>query len=195
MALHWSMPLLEDLLPQELRERLMEIHVDPSFIIPEKDELKVFDGTSGEVIKKLSLPQGTMRAQRRRMRAFCSVGIDVNVGNLYSAIQSILNSLCTQYGYELEQLDYDTDNLGVSAIFKNGQIVKGTTVVGCDGPHSKVREVLLGKDKASVTPVKLVHCNISTNYADPEQAKSVRSVDPIWCLVFCPEIMLVQTSK
>jgi hypothetical protein len=78
MGIHWALPQLEALLPPDLAVRLKEAQNDPFWEAPEKDTFKIYNGLDGEVLKALPLPR-TIRVSRRKMRAFCSQGIDVKV--------------------------------------------------------------------------------------------------------------------
>jgi hypothetical protein len=80
MAIHWSLPQLEAPLPSELRARLKEAQNDPFWDAPEEDFFKLCDGLDGTVLKALPIPK-TIRVSRRKMRALCSEGIDVQVRN------------------------------------------------------------------------------------------------------------------
>jgi hypothetical protein len=76
MGIHWSLPQLEALLPPDLRVRLKEAQNDPFLDAPEKDDMKIFNGLDGTILKALPIPR-TIRVSRRKMRAFCSQDIDV----------------------------------------------------------------------------------------------------------------------
>jgi len=80
MAIHWSLPQLEALLPSELRARLKEAQNDPFWDAPEEDFFKLYNGLDGTVLKALPIPK-TIRVSRRKMRALFSEGIDVQVRN------------------------------------------------------------------------------------------------------------------
>jgi len=76
MTIHWSLPQLEALLPPDLSARLNEAQNDPFLDALEQDVLKTYNGMNGEVLKALPLPR-MIRVSRRKLRAFCSQGIDV----------------------------------------------------------------------------------------------------------------------
>lgn len=67
--------------------------------------------------------------------------------------------------------------------------------MGADGPNSRVREYLLGPEKARVTPIDLLHFNIVTCYGDAEKAKYLRSNHPIWSMVVYPGMVVLISSK
>jgi hypothetical protein len=76
MGIHWSLPLLEALLPPDLRVRLKEAQNDPFMVAKDQDEMRIYNGLDGTILKALPIPR-TIRVSRRKMRAFCSQGIDV----------------------------------------------------------------------------------------------------------------------
>lgn len=78
MGIHWSLPLLEKLLPADLFSRLRETQNDPFYEPQDSDLLQMYSGKSGEVLK--ALPMGKIiRVSRRKLRKFLTEGIDVQV--------------------------------------------------------------------------------------------------------------------
>jgi hypothetical protein len=80
MSIHWSRPLLEQLLPDELLARLREAAVDPSFDSSAEGGYVVpfYNGKTGEHI--ISMPmKNAIRVSRRKMRALCSEGLEIQV--------------------------------------------------------------------------------------------------------------------
>jgi hypothetical protein len=76
MGIHWSLPQLEALLPPDLRMRLKEAQNDPFLDAPDKDDMIIYNGLDGTILRALPIPR-TIRVSRRKMRAFCSQGINV----------------------------------------------------------------------------------------------------------------------
>lgn len=86
-----------------------------------------------------------------------------------------------QYDRQLVDVKYDSD--GVTAIFANGTESRGTLIVGCDGPKSAVRDLLLGPEKAAAQPLnEVIHCNTSICFNDAEKARFIRSSHPGTCV-------------
>ncbi|KAE8441210.1 hypothetical protein EG329_005610 [Mollisiaceae sp. DMI_Dod_QoI] len=165
MGIHWSLPQLEALLPPDLRVRLKEAQNDSFLDAPDQDDMKIYNGLDGTILKALPIPR-TIRVSRRKMRAFCSQDID--------------------YGYDLASIRYEES--GVTAIFTNGEHIAGSIIIGTDGPKSKVREVLLGPE-ADVTPLEIVHSNVAVTYGDAEKAKFVRSAHPVFSFAVRPGVL------
>src|SRR5436190_8141062 len=76
MGMHWAVPMLKSLLPEDLCARLNEAQNDPSLKPQPQDVVRIYDGRSGQILKELPNP-GMIRVSRRKMRALCSQGIDV----------------------------------------------------------------------------------------------------------------------
>jgi len=85
-----------------------------------------------------------------------------------------------QYDRQLVDIKYDPES--VTAVFANGHDAKGSLLVGCDGPKSAVRNLLVGADKGAALPLsEIIHCNISHCYGDVEKAKFLRTAHPGMC--------------
>lgn len=77
MSIHWSRPLLAELLPAELLARLPEAQVDPSFNEPYS--VAFHNGGTGAFLMAMPMPGNAVRVSRRRMRKLCAEGIEVQV--------------------------------------------------------------------------------------------------------------------
>ena len=75
----------------------------------------------------------------------------------------------------------------MTATFKDGDKVSGTVLVGADGPRSSVRDLILGKEKATATPLNIVHSNVAVTYHDAEKSRFVRTAHPVFSMVLHPE--------
>jgi 2-polyprenyl-6-methoxyphenol hydroxylase-like FAD-dependent oxidoreductase len=164
MTIHWSKPLLEKLLPTDLWDRLHEAQADPSFDARDAAEYSIpfYDLKTGKHLKSAPVPNA-IRVSRRKMRAFCAQGIDI------------------QYGKSIVGIEYDEDKSTVNALFADGTSLTGSIIIGADGHRSKVRELILGKEKAALSPipggVQLVGFRVC--YNDAEKARHVRQLHPI----------------
>jgi 2-polyprenyl-6-methoxyphenol hydroxylase-like FAD-dependent oxidoreductase len=82
MALHWGLPMLEELLPSHLADRLQHDAVpDPSLNYSEypNNATAVYDGPSGKKIRDITSDGKFLRVSRRKLRALCGEGVDVQV--------------------------------------------------------------------------------------------------------------------
>ena len=78
MGLHWSLPLLEQILPAHLWEELREAQTDPHWEAPEADVVPIYNGLTGDLLKNIPIPK-TIRYSRRKMRANLTKGVTVKV--------------------------------------------------------------------------------------------------------------------
>ena len=99
-----------------------------------------------------------------------------------------------QYGCELVSIS-DGPQRTIQATFQNARIATGTIILGADGAKSKVRELLLGPEKAAITPMEIVHANVAVKYNDAEIARLVRSAHPSFCTAVHPKGIVFLASK
>ncbi|KAL1296774.1 hypothetical protein AAFC00_000237 [Neodothiora populina] len=188
MGIHWGLPLMESLLPDKMRASLArETYTDPNLDWEKSpcNHMRMFNGLTGETIKDVPVQGKIVRVSRRKLRAFLSQGIDVQVRNLLW-LGDIRLYLC-KYDRQLIDIKYETN--GVIAEFANGIEAKGNLIVGCDGPQSAVRTLLLGPDEATAQPLTdVVHCNTNYIVGDADKARFLRSSHPAWAVCMHPEL-------
>lgn len=181
MGIHWSLPLLADLLPAGLLTRLAkEATVDPSldYKTPPTNGSRIYDGLTGKVVKELSSESVLLRVSRRKLRTFCTEGIDI------------------KSGHTLDSFQCNNDGTTITATFRNGEKHTGTVLVGADGPRSDVRSHLLGPEKAKVSPQKgVVSISTIVQYGDAEKAAFVRSAHPVWSMMIHPEAFIFFSAQ
>jgi 2-polyprenyl-6-methoxyphenol hydroxylase-like FAD-dependent oxidoreductase len=73
----------------------------------------------------------------------------------------------------------DDEKDGVTAHFADGSTYSGDILVGADGPKSKVREMLVGAEKARSSPVGINYNKAIVKYGDTEKSKYIRSFHPV----------------
>jgi hypothetical protein len=83
MSIHWSRSLLDELLPENLVERLREAQNDASFdsSLTNGFDVAFYNGKTGEHLKDQPMTNA-IRVSRRKMRAFCAQDIDILVGTM-----------------------------------------------------------------------------------------------------------------
>lgn len=92
MGIHWALPQLEGLLPTELKDQLKQVSVDPFLDAPDSNSIRIWNGKDGGILKEIPGPR-TLRFSRRKLREFCTQGIDIKVSLdtvSYSTIGMIL---------------------------------------------------------------------------------------------------------
>jgi hypothetical protein len=88
MAIHWSLPLLKEILPEEVYSKLPEIACNPTLGI-HSGLYPIINGDTGDMITGVPYTNG-LRVPRSKMRSMCSEGINVQVsGSLSKRDQSL----------------------------------------------------------------------------------------------------------
>jgi 2-polyprenyl-6-methoxyphenol hydroxylase-like FAD-dependent oxidoreductase len=167
LAVHWSIPILEKLLPVELFNRLSEAQCDPAHDRGADETIELRNSETGDILKIISTP-GMKRVSRKKLRSLCGEGIDV------------------LWGKTLDEVTYDVDGAGLTAHFADSSVYHGDLLLGADGPKSKVREILLGVEKSRNSSVEIVFNMIIVKYGDAKKAMHVRSAHPVNCLGYNP---------
>ncbi|KHN94879.1 Aromatic-ring hydroxylase-like protein [Metarhizium album ARSEF 1941] len=159
MAIHWALPLLKDILPEQLYAKMSVIACNPTVGI-HSGLYPIINGETGELITGVPYENG-LRVPRSRMRALAAEGIHV------------------QYGKLVTDIAFNESGRGVVATLSDGTIVPGTMIIGADGPKSTVRQFAMGSaDKAAVTKFPIFHTNMTVCYNDADKAKTVRHQYP-----------------
>lgn len=133
MGVHWGIPCLQALIPEELFDTIEAAQVDPNWPISDTDRLELKDGSTGELIKAVDSSK-FYRLRRDKFRHMLLQGINV------------------VWGKELVDIEYSSDGVTVTACFADGSRDSGNLVIGTDGPHSRVRQLLVGEERAKVEP-------------------------------------------
>lgn len=94
----------------------------------------MYNGETGELIKEI-VSSKFYRLRRDKFRAMLLKGIPVHWDKCLSGIS------------------HSADGERVTARFTDGTEDTGCILVGCDGPHSTARGLLVGSGKAKVTPI------------------------------------------
>lgn len=134
MGMHWAVPSLQSIIPEDIFARIQSTLTDPNIPVPSNDTLRFFNGQNGELINEISsLP--VYRLRRSKIRALLMEGLDVREGK------------------RLVDVEYSKDGITVTARFADGAEDTGYLLVGSDGPHSSVRTLLVGAENAKTTPI------------------------------------------
>lgn len=134
MGLHWAVPALQYLMPDELLARIQGTQTDPNIPTQDADQLPFTNGQTGELIGELKSDK-IYRLRRDKIRALLLEGLDV------------------RWGKAISDLTYSADGRKITARFADGTEDTGSLLIASDGPHSTVRTLLIGSEKAKVTPI------------------------------------------
>ncbi|KAK1141608.1 hypothetical protein N8T08_008872 [Aspergillus melleus] len=158
LTLHWALPALYELLPEDIKSRLPETFVNKEAVKNgDKGRYQFFDLATGEAL--CSVPAAErIRVSRSRFRQLLTSGVDV------------------QWSKALEDVQYHDDSVTVR--FEDGTSYRGSIVVACDGSRSRVRRTLYPlKYRNAPLPIQLL--GATTRYS-VEQAAAVRALDPFF---------------
>jgi 2-polyprenyl-6-methoxyphenol hydroxylase-like FAD-dependent oxidoreductase len=130
------------------------------------DTFGLYNGKTGELLKAL-LTGRMRRFSRRKLRALISEGVDV------------------KYGKTLSSISYDDSGSGVSAHFTDGTSVSRDVLIGTDAPRSKVRELVVGKERSEARPAGVVAAIVRSKYT-VEQALELRQHASLMTIAYHP---------
>lgn len=136
MGAHWGLEPLRHLVPEKVLEQLESTQVDPHVPTKDTDRLPFINGKTGELLTEIQSSK-FYRVRRDKFRRMLMDGLSDHL----------------HWGKAINDLVYSDDKLSVTAKFADGTQDTGCLLVATDGPHSTVRTLLLGEDKAKVTPV------------------------------------------
>ncbi|KAK7721067.1 hypothetical protein SLS64_001361 [Diaporthe eres] len=159
MAIHWALPLLQKILPDNVFAKVSDIACNPTVGI-HSGLYPIIHGESGQLITGVPYENG-LRVPRSKMRKLSAEGINV------------------EYGKLLTNVVFPEDGVGVIAHFADGTVVHGSMIIGADGPRSKLREIAVGNaEDAATTKFQIFHTNMTVCYNDAEKALFVRKQYP-----------------
>ncbi|KAM5343379.1 hypothetical protein ACJ41O_011916 [Fusarium nematophilum] len=136
MGLHWGLEPLQHLVPQQTLKQLESTQVDPHVPTKDTDRLPFINGQTGELLTEIKSSK-FYRVRRDKFRRMLMDGLHDHL----------------HWGKAISNISYSDDNLSVTAKFTDGTQDTGCILVATDGPHSTVRTLLLGEEKAKVTPI------------------------------------------
>jgi 2-polyprenyl-6-methoxyphenol hydroxylase-like FAD-dependent oxidoreductase len=74
---------------------------------------------------------------------------------------------------------FNESGYGAIATFSDGTVIRGSIIIGADGPRSTVREFLMGgEENARVSKFPIFHTNMTVCYGDADKARYLRQRFP-----------------
>ncbi|KAM0799790.1 hypothetical protein BDR22DRAFT_898727 [Usnea florida] len=170
-GIYWAHGLLEECLPEPLRARLNTATVDPSRKPGPNDFVRIVNGKTADELVRTPMSI-VYRFKRPAFRALIAEGLDVQYGKKLNAISNVPN---------------DRGGSTVIATFEDGSNMAGDLLVGADGAKSKVREFLLGPEKAALQPLPIVGCHAASTFPRDVAQKMVAELrEQLFVLTFNP---------
>ncbi|KAK0651178.1 hypothetical protein B0T16DRAFT_321096 [Cercophora newfieldiana] len=161
LTLHWSLPALRQLLPEELLRRIPETYVDRASVEAGRaSTFPFFDLSTGELVASTpTAPEAQrIRIARDRYREVIATGID---------IQQWSKAVTT----------FESNDESVTVHFDDGSSTTGRLLVACDGGNSRIRRALFPDRQNYKIPVRVM--GIKAEFT-PEQMGPLRKLDPIF---------------
>ena len=155
MGCHWAIPALQYMMPDSFLSRIQYTQTDPSVPTGDADRLPFINGKTGEHIGEIKSSK-FYRLRRDKFRALLLEGVDV------------------RWGKAVSDVTYSADGNTVTVHFSDGTNDTGTMLIASDGPHSTVRKLLVGAEKAEVTPTDFATSMCFTKHTR-EQALFLRA--------------------
>ncbi|OHE97099.1 FAD binding domain-containing protein [Colletotrichum orchidophilum] len=161
LTLHWSLPALRSLLPDNLVARLPEAYVDRAAVERgEASAFPFFDLSTAEL--KGASPRAPeslrIRVTRERLRRLVATDIDIQWGKGFTR--------------------FEENETGVVVSFDDGSSVAGRVLVACDGGPSRARRQLFPEQhERHRIPVRLLGLKLQLT---PEEIEPIRKLDPFF---------------
>ncbi|KAK2026422.1 FAD binding domain-containing protein [Colletotrichum zoysiae] len=161
LTLHWSLPALRSLLPEDLVARLPEAYVDRAAVARgEASAFPFFDLSTGEL--KGASPRAPenlrIRVTRERLRRLVATDVDIQWAKSFAK--------------------YEEKQGAVDVFFEDGSSVTGRILVACDGGPSRVRRQLFpDQHERHRIPVRLLGLKVLLS---PDQMAPIQKLDPFF---------------
>ncbi|GLA63395.1 hypothetical protein AtubIFM54640_004539 [Aspergillus tubingensis] len=156
LTLHWALPALRELLPDDLVQRLPEAYVNKAAAARgDTGRFSFFDLKTGSALYSVPAAE-RIRVSRVRLRQLVATGLDV------------------QWNKTLQDIESSADT--VTAHFVDGTSYTGCLLIGCDGSRSPTREILY-PDSHEMNPLPVQILGAATLYTAEEMAGAA-DIDP-----------------
>ncbi|KAL2127911.1 hypothetical protein VTI74DRAFT_9999 [Chaetomium olivicolor] len=159
LTLHWSLPALRSLLPEDLVARLPEAYVDRKAVEEGRaSQFPFFDLSTGELKAKTpTAPESQrIRVTRDRFRRLLSEGLKIEWNKAVNNVETAADGT-------------------VTISFDDGSSAEGSLVVACDGGSSRIRGLLFPEHQKYHIPVRLMGVKVDCT---PEEIEPLRQLDP-----------------
>ncbi|KAL8788898.1 MAG: hypothetical protein Q9213_001421 [Squamulea squamosa] len=166
-GIYHAKPQLDECLPAKISNRISSVLVDSTRGLREHDVLPLLNGQTGELLMNLPTPN-VVRLNRSKFRALIAEDLDI------------------QYGKRLSSIECPSDSDVVTVRFEDGTAVTGNLLIGADGANSRVREFLLGKEKAALQPLAVFGCG-TVEKLPADISRKIRDINDLYFVAYHPE--------
>lgn len=158
---HWGFEIIKTLVPPELWAQVHTTYCDPDPTKEVTQGITFFNGHTGDLLFS-SPPAPIKRLLRHKLRQWLTTGINVRYNQLMKSFETVGDV--------------------VNVTFEDGSSTTVDFLVGADGAHSKMREMLLG-DKAKCVPSDFV-CGYASTVLGREAANMALKAHPLWTMAY-----------
>ncbi|EGX97237.1 monooxygenase, putative [Cordyceps militaris CM01] len=163
MLVHWAMPILERLVPEEILNDLDNALCNPNLeFTAQVETLPCYNGVTGDLLFSSPTP-GARRVSRRRLRALLARDVEI------------------RWNKSLRKISR-TEN-GITADFEDNTTMDADYLVGTDGTSSKVREIVLGAEKAQAQGSGFLFATGINRYGRVEHTNAIVDKHPVAALM------------
>ncbi|UNI13940.1 hypothetical protein JDV02_000627 [Purpureocillium takamizusanense] len=165
MLMHWALPMLEELLPEDIVGDLPQAFCNPHLEFNEEVEsLPCYNALTGDMLFRSPTP-GARRVSRQALRRLFTRGVDI------------------RWNKALSRLSKTEDGMGVILEFEDGHRFEAERVLGADGVSSKTRALLAGAERARPQRSGFLFATGITRYGDAEKTEAILQTHPVAALV------------
>jgi len=177
LTLHWSLPALRQLLPDELLRRIPETYVDRASVEEGRASTFPFFNLSTSELKAATPPapeSQRIRMARDRFRELIATGIDIQV---FCGAKRMLKPGTDGRKWSKAATTFESKDGSVTVHFDDGSSATSRLLVACDGGNSRVRQALFPERQSYNIPIRFM--GVKAEYT-PEQMEPLRKLDPIF---------------
>ncbi|KAL8647382.1 MAG: hypothetical protein Q9226_006453 [Calogaya cf. arnoldii] len=166
-GIYHAKPQFDECVGEDISSRITSVLVDPIRGLSDKDVFPMLNAQTGEMILQFPTPN-VMRLNRSKFRALIAEGLDI------------------QYSKRLRSIECPSDTDTVTVHFEDDTAVTGNLLIGADGANSRVREFLLGKEKAALQPMAVFGCG-ALERLPADISRKIRDINDLYFVAYHPE--------
>ena len=181
LTIHWSLPALRSLLPEDLIPRLPEAYVDRAAVEEGKaSTFPFFDLSTGKL--GAATPKAStdtrIRVSRDKFRRLLAIGLNIQVRLACPLVVGASQTEAdtgtpAKWGKAANGFETHDDG-SVTVHFDDGSSSDGCLVVACDGGNSRIRRQIFPGQENYQIPVRLIGVKLDIT---PDDIEPLRRLD------------------
>ncbi|KAK3305898.1 uncharacterized protein B0T15DRAFT_213945 [Chaetomium strumarium] len=165
-GIYWAQSRIEACLPPELSVLVDTVQTDPSFRRHEGSFMPVYNGLTGEPLKKIPAPHA-MRLRRRAWLDLLRTGLDVR--------------------FSKKLVSISTSDDGVTAVFEDGSAETGSLLIGAEGAHSVTRTWLFQHSPQDAALMEVpISSFVTLTKLNRDVALALKAIEKSSCIAVSP---------